>query len=69
MVQWVKDLPLLQLWHRSKLWLGFGPWLGNFHMLQKKTKTNNNNNNTHTQKKKKKGKEKKRNIETFKSVA
>ena len=28
-VQWVKGLPLLQLWCRSQLWLGFNPWLGN----------------------------------------
>ena len=30
-VQWVKDLTLLQLWHRLQLWLSFIPWLGNFH--------------------------------------
>ena len=27
-----KDTVLLQLWHRSQLWLGFSPWPGNFHM-------------------------------------
>ena len=32
--QWVKDPALLQLWHRSKLWLGFDPSPGNFHMFQ-----------------------------------
>ena len=32
LAQWVKDLVLLQLWHRLKLWLGFYPWPGNFHM-------------------------------------
>lgn len=31
--QWVKDLVLLLLWHRSKLWLRLGPWPGNVHML------------------------------------
>ena len=30
----VKDLVLPQLWHRSQLWLGLDPWLGNFCMLQ-----------------------------------
>ena len=30
--QGVKDPALLQLWHRSKLWLGFEPWPGSFHM-------------------------------------
>ena len=29
-VQWVKDLGLLWLWHRSKLSLGFSPWPENF---------------------------------------
>ena len=29
---WVKDPALLQLWSRSKLWLGFDPQPGNFHM-------------------------------------
>ena len=33
-VQWVKDLVLLQLWHRLQLQLEFDPWPGNFHMLQ-----------------------------------
>ena len=33
MVQWVKNLVLLQLWHRSQLWLRFDPWSRNFHML------------------------------------
>ena len=28
LVQWVKDLPLPQLWRRSKLQLGFDPWPG-----------------------------------------
>ena len=32
--QWVKDLALLQLWHRLRLWCGSDPWPGNFHMLQ-----------------------------------
>ena len=31
--QWVKDLVLLQLWHRLQLWLRFNPWPGNFSML------------------------------------
>ena len=30
--QWVKDLALPQLWHRSQLWFGFDSW--GFHMLQ-----------------------------------
>ena len=33
LVQWVKDLALLQLWHRLQLWLGFSPWPENFQML------------------------------------
>ena len=33
LVQWVKNLALPQLWHRSQLWLKFDPWPGNFHML------------------------------------
>ena len=33
LVQWVKDLALLQLWHRLHLQLGFDPLPGNFHML------------------------------------
>ena len=32
MVQWVKDLLLLQLWCRSPLWLRLDPWPGNLHM-------------------------------------
>ena len=31
---WLKDLELLQLWHRLHLLLGFSPWPGNFHMLK-----------------------------------
>ena len=31
-VQWVKDLVLLQLWLRLQLQLGFDPWPRNFHM-------------------------------------
>ena len=34
MVQRVKDLVLLQLWHRLQLWRGFDPWPGNFHVPQ-----------------------------------
>ena len=30
-VQQVKVLALLQLWHRLQLWLGFSPWPKNFH--------------------------------------
>ena len=33
MEQWVKDPALPHLWHRSRLWVEFGPWPGNFHML------------------------------------
>jgi len=33
-VQWVKDLAVLQLWCRSKLWLRYDPCPGNFQMLQ-----------------------------------
>ena len=33
LVQWVKDLALLQLWHRLHLQLGFDPLPGNFYML------------------------------------
>ena len=28
LVRWINDAVLLQLWHRSWLWLGFGPWPG-----------------------------------------
>ena len=31
--QYAKDLALLQLCCKSKLWLGFDPWPGNFHIL------------------------------------
>ena len=31
--QGVKDLALLQPWHRSQLWLGFHPWPRNIYML------------------------------------
>ena len=58
MVQWCKDLVLLQLWHRSQLQLRFDPWPGNFHMLWvqlKKKKTNK-------QKKTKKKKERKASV-------
>ena len=52
-VQWVKDLVLLQLWHRLQLQPGFDPWPGNFmlQMWQKKKKK---------KKKKKKRREKKK---------
>ena len=46
MVQQVKELVWLQVWHRSQLQLRFGPWTRNFHMpwvrpqkTKKKTKT------------------------------
>lgn len=29
---WVKDLALLQMWHRLQLGPGFDPWPGNLHM-------------------------------------
>ena len=32
-VWWVKDPALSQLWNSLQMWLGFSPWLGNFHML------------------------------------
>ena len=43
MAQWVKDLALLQLWHKLQLWFRFSPWPRNFHMpwvqpLKKKKK-------------------------------
>ena len=38
-LQWVKDLALLQLWHRSKLQLRFIHWPRNFHMLWVQLKT------------------------------
>ena len=34
LVHWVKDLMLLQLWHRSQLQLRFDPGSSNFHVLQ-----------------------------------
>ena len=36
LVQWVKDLPLPQLWRRSKLQLGFDPWPGGVAKKKKK---------------------------------
>ena len=43
MAPWVKGPALLQLLHRSQLWIGFNPWPGNIHMPQvwpkKKRKT------------------------------
>ena len=30
----LRDPALLQLWHRSQLWLTFNAWPGNFHMPQ-----------------------------------
>ena len=33
-VQWVKDLVLWQMWHRSQMQLGFDPWPGNVCMPQ-----------------------------------
>ena len=38
----LKDLVLPQLWYRSKLWLGFSPWLGNFYMLWAQLKSEKN---------------------------
>ena len=32
LVQWIKDLALLQLWCRLQLKVRFDPWLGNFHV-------------------------------------
>ena len=29
LVQWIKALALLQLWHRLQLWLGSDPWSRN----------------------------------------
>ena len=44
--QWVKDLALLQLWHRLQLQLGFHLWTGNLHMprvpKKKKSKCKDN---------------------------
>ena len=34
MAQQVKDPALPQPWRRLKLWYGFDPWPGNFHMPQ-----------------------------------
>lgn len=34
LVQWVKDLVLLQLWHILQLQLRFDPWPRHFHMPQ-----------------------------------
>ena len=33
----LKDVVLLQMWHRMQLQLGFNPWPGNFHMLWVRT--------------------------------
>ena len=44
MVQWIKDLALLQLWHRLQLWCGFDPWPWNFHMPQVQPKKFKNKN-------------------------
>ena len=55
MAQWVKGPALSLLWLGYLLWCGFGPWPGNFHMLQawpKKGKENQNktNNNQYSPK-------------------
>ena len=42
LVQWVKDLALLQLWCRPQRRLGFDPWPENFHMLQVQPKKGKN---------------------------
>ena len=34
----LKDVALLQLWHRSQLWLRFDSWPGNFHMPRARAK-------------------------------
>ena len=52
-VQWVKDLALPQLQHRSQLWLGLNPQPGNFRRLQVQLKKKAKNKN----KKKKKEEE------------
>ena len=42
LAQWVKDLALSQLWHRSQLWLRYDPWPRNsyaaphFHQTKKR---------------------------------
>ena len=43
LVQWVKDLALLQLWLRLQQWLGSDPWPGNSicHGEAEKEKKNN----------------------------
>ena len=46
LMQWIKDLTLLQLWCRSQPWLGFKPWPKNFHMPRlwsKRKQTNTKN--------------------------
>ena len=45
LVQWIKNLELLQLWHRSHLWLGFDPWPRNFHVPRRQLKKKKNNKN------------------------
>ena len=32
---WIKDLELLQLWHRFQLQMGFNPWPRNLHMQKR----------------------------------
>ena len=48
LAQWIKDLVLLQLWHRSQLWLRFNPWPRNFHMLPVPSQKKKKNTHTHT---------------------
>ena len=38
LVQWVKNLVLLQLWPSWQLKLGLDPWPGNFHVLHSTAK-------------------------------
>ena len=40
LVQWVKDLMLLQLWRRSQIGIRLDPWPGNFHMGAAKKEKN-----------------------------
>ena len=60
-VQWLKDLALPRLWHRSELQLGFDPWPRNLHMPQvcpKKKKRGRRSKRKRKKKRKKEGKRK-----------
>lgn len=50
LAQWLKDLELLQLWLRARLWLRSDPWPWELHMPQGAQKTKKPKTKTKTKK-------------------